>query len=245
MTNYSALIIDDEIENIELLKLYLKKYCKEIEVIYSATTLKEGTELFLEHRPNILFLDINLGNNSTSFSLLENYDTSHSKIIFISSFDDFALKAIKFNVLAYLLKPLKKEEFIDAVTKAIEKLDDSKLGVMANSQRCSNLIAIASVNKIELIPIQEIISCSADGKYTVFYTTSNKIYTSSRNIGEYQELLNPNSFFRIHHKHIVNINFVKAVNKIEGYFCEMTNQLNLPISKRKQDEFNRFIRLKF
>ncbi|MFC4740003.1 LytR/AlgR family response regulator transcription factor [Flavobacterium ponti] len=246
MTNYSALIIDDEIENIQLLELYLKKYFKQIDTLYNATTLKEGTELFLEHKPNILFLDINLGQGETSFSLLENYDTSTSKVIIISSFEEFALKAINMDVMAYLLKPLKINELINAVSKTIQKLNAEKTNFTAKTiERNSNLIAIASVEKIELIAIDEIMYCTADGKYTVFHTLNNKTYTSCRNLGEYQELLDSNFFFRIHHKYIVNINFVKAVNKTEGYFCEMKNHQTLPISIRKQDEFNRFIRLKF
>jgi two-component system LytT family response regulator len=246
MTNYSALIVDDEIENIQLLELYLKKYFKQIDTLFSATTISEGIELFLVHKPSVLFLDIDLGSGNSSFTLLENYDTSSSKIIFISSYEEFALKAVNMEVLAYLLKPLKTNEFIASVSKAIEKLNDESITLSSKAPaRNSNLIAIASIDKIELIPIDEILYCSADGKYTLFYTLSNKIYTSSRNLGEYQELLDYNSFFRIHHKHIVNINFVKAINKTEGYFCEMSNHDQLPISVRKQEEFNRFIRLKF
>lgn len=246
MINYSALIIENELVNVDSIKMLLNKYFKQIETIYSSINLNEGIELFLEYRPNILFLTIDSVNEVTLFKSLESYDMRKSEIIFISASEEFALKAINHNASAYIIKPIEIEEFISSVSKVMDKIETRKNNLQVfNGERNPNLIAIASVNRIELIPIDEIISCSADGKYTIFSTKRNRVYTSSRNLGEYQDLLNPNIFFRIHHKHIININFVKSINKAEGYYCEMINGVNLPISKRKQDEFNRFIRLKF
>jgi two-component system LytT family response regulator len=106
-------------------------------------------------------------------------------------------------------------------------------------------IAVSSVDRIDIIPIKEIIYFTADGKYTVFYLQGNKEIISSKNIGEYEGYLPCGMFFRIHHKYIVNMDFVLSINKKDGYYCKMINGKNLPIAKRRQDEFNKFVRLKY
>ncbi|WP_438966816.1 LytR/AlgR family response regulator transcription factor [Flavobacterium sp.] len=245
MRKLSALIIEDESENISLLELYLKKYFKEIETIFSSNRLDEGTSIFLEHRPDILFLDIKLDDDTTSFELLDKYNIGNAQVIFITSHEKFALRALnRDNVSAYLIKPIIKEELINAVTKTISKFNLEVQNKSSNKEsNTSNFIAVSSIDKIDLIKEQDIISCSAHGTYTVI-KTKNKEYTSSRNLGLYEELLSPSSFFRIHHKHIVNLNHIKFINKMDGYFCEMKNGDNLPISKRNQEKFSKFIKLK-
>jgi two-component system LytT family response regulator len=247
MKTLTALIIDDESENNMLLELYLKKYFKNIIEIFKSTNLDEGIDMFLDHQPDILFLDINLSNGITTFEFLDNYDIGNSQIIFITSYEEYALKAINNeNVSAYLIKPIKIDNLIKAVSKTILKINSYyEKAINEDEGKNSNFIAVASINKIDLIPVEEIMFCTADGKYTVFETKNNLNYTSSKNLGQYQALLSSNTFFRIHHKHLVNINFIKSINKSDGYFCELINGKNLPISKRNQEKFSRFIRLKF
>jgi two-component system LytT family response regulator len=246
MSKISALIIEDEIENIELVKLYLSKYFKEIELIYSTTNLKEGIELYLEHRQQILFLDIDLGKGTTIFEFLDHYLISSSEIIFITSFEQFAIKAINIGyVSAYITKPLKIDEFVNAVSKTIDKINKQKGNLNIENNRNNHSIAVASTNKVDLIPIEELICCTAKGKYTVFETSNKEVFISSRNLGEYQNLLNSTMFFRIHYKHIVNIKHVISINKLDGNYCVLSNGKSLPISKRRLEDFNRFIKLKF
>jgi two-component system LytT family response regulator len=251
MINFSALIVEDIDCNDNLTKNYLNKYYKNIDTIFTATNINDGIDLFLEHKPDIVFLNINLGSDITSFALLENYNTENCEIIFISSYEKYALKAINSNVSAYLIKPIKIDELVNAVDKVIFKITKRKLiesqlnqFTMQNSKNLS-LIAIPSTNKIDMIAVDKIVNCTADGKYTVIVTSDDEEFTSSRNLGEYELLLDKSVFFRIHHKHLVNINFVKKINKKDGYYCDLSNGKNLPVSKRKQEEFNKFIRLKF
>lgn len=245
MKHYSALILDDEIENIALLELYLNKYCKQIQRLYTSSKLDDALEIIINHQPDILFLDIDLGNNSNSFDLIEKYNLGSSQIIFITSHDQYALKAININnIAAYILKPMQIDALLKAVDKAITNVDCQDFKKENQTQKV-NFIAVSSLDRIEIIPTIDIMYCSADGKYTRFYTATNKKHTSSRNLGEYQELLDAHYFFRIHHKHLVNINFVKAINKADGYFCELVNGETLPISKRRQEDFNRFLKLRF
>ena len=179
MSKISALIIEDEIENIELVKLYLSKYFKEIELIYSTTNLKEGIELYLEHRQQILFLDIDLGKGTTIFEFLDHYLISSSEIIFITSFEQFAIKAINIGyVSAYITKPLKIDEFVNAVSKTIDKINKQKGNLNIENNRNNHSIAVASTNKVDLIPIEELICCTAKGKYTVFETSNKEVFIS-------------------------------------------------------------------
>jgi two-component system LytT family response regulator len=251
MIKFSALIVEDIDCNDNLTRVYLNKYYKNIDTIFTATNINDGIDLFLEHKPDIVFLNINLGLDITSFALLENYNTENCEIIFISSYEKYALKAINSNVSAYLIKPIKIEELVNAVDKIIFKITKRKLietqlnqFTIQNSKNLS-LIAIPSTNKIDMIAVDKIVNCTADGKYTVIVTSDDEEFTSSRNLGEYELLLDKSVFFRIHHKHLVNINFVKKINKKDGYYCDLSNGKNLPVSKRKQEEFNKFIRLKF
>jgi two-component system LytT family response regulator len=245
MKYYAALILDDETENITLLELYLSKYCKQIQSIHTSTKIDDALEIIVNQKPDILFLDIDLGNNSNSFDLIDKYNLGSSQIIFITSHEHFALKAINLNnIAAYLLKPLQVEGLLKAVEKAIINLNLHG-GKKETENLNSNFIAVSSMDRIDIIPTEDIMYCSADGKYTHFYTKNDKKYTSTRNIGEYQELLNPHFFFRIHSKHIVNINFVSAINKGDGYYCELINGKTVQIAKRRKEDFNRFLKLRF
>jgi two-component system LytT family response regulator len=250
MANLKALILDDDKDNIDLLEIYLKKYCNFFCNIYKATSLEEGIYLCLEHKPDILFLDIDLGEEKNSFTLIENCLTDCNEIIFISSYNEYALKAIKINACAYLMKPIIPSELVQAVDKSIKNIENKKLIKYANQlsddaiSKNQNIIAIASIEKIDLIKVNEIAYCQADGKYTRFFLKNGTEYTSSRNIGEYEQLLQNPSFFRVHHKYIVNIKAIISVNKKDGFYCELKGGKTIPIAKRRQEAFNKFLRLK-
>jgi len=150
MKTLTALIIDDESENNMLLELYLKKYFKNIIEIFKSTNLDEGIDMFLDHQPDILFLDINLSNGITTFEFLDNYDIGNSQIIFITSYEEYALKAINNeNVSAYLIKPIKIDNLIKAVSKTILKINSYyEKAINEDEGKNSNFIAVASINKI-------------------------------------------------------------------------------------------------
>lgn len=250
MSNYSALIIDDEIENIQLLKIFIEKYCKEINIIYTGTTLDKATELCLIHKPQILFLDIKLDDSSTSFTLLENCKDINAEVIFVSSYEEYALKAISLNATAYLMKPVQTTELVNAVSKAIHNIETKKLfqesiskTEIAPSAKL-NIIFVPSVNKIDFVRIDEILYLEADGRYTVFHLITGITVVAVKNIGEYEKLLDQNIFFRTHHHYIININMVTNINKSQGNFCELNNGKSIPIAKRRQEQLYKFLNLK-
>ena len=248
MDKLNVLILDDHIENIDLLKLYINKYNKTIDSIYTATTIEQATALYLEHEPDILLLDVELGNGKTSFALLEKIPYHTAEIIFITSHKEYAVKAINTsNVGSYLVKPVKPEELIEAIAKAEKKITTKEIinnNNVTDTTKSYNILGIATVDEVALIKQENIVYLEADGRYTTFYLKDGCSITAARNIGKYIELLDPAVFFRIHHKYVVNINLAISINRANGTYCQILNNKTLPIAKRRTEALNKFIKAK-
>ncbi len=246
MKKYKTLIIDDDDENINILKIYLNKYCPAIELVGEANNVNDGLREYLKNKPEILLLDINL-ENDTIFSFIDAIGKIEGEIIFISSHTEFGVKAVNYNISSFIVKPINVTDLQKKINKAVSnietKLAHEKLVTKNNEDYPSN-IAIPSITKVELISVESIMYLEAGGKYTVFHLTDNKEKIASRNLGEYEKILNPKFFFRIHHRFLVNINIVVNIHKTDGNYCELINGKNLPIAKRRQDLFTKFLRLK-
>lgn len=244
----TTIIIEDEIENVNILKHFLNSYCSEIEVIDTASTVKEAYKKITKNNIDLIFLDIML-EDGTGFELLELIKNKNIPVIFTTAYSEHALKAFKYSAVDYLLKPIKIDELVNAVEKVkikhnknnleeqlktlIQELKESDKQIKNND----DFIAISMHNKIELIKKTNIVFLEADGKYCNFILLDNKKTISSKNLGEYEKLLfNDNSFFRVHNAYIVNLNQIKQVDKIDGYFCIMENEIKIPVSRRKKDD---------
>ncbi len=179
-------------------------------------------------------------------------DFNPPKFIFISSNELFALKAFKINAVDFLIKPLTFNDLILSVYKANKRIEMelcfqqqkvNEVNALTTLQQNNEYIAVSSLDKIELIRMEDIIFCKAEGKYTEFFLVNDKKILSSRNLGEYVPIMDPNYFFRIHHSYVVNIKHITKISKKDGYSCEFINGLSLPIAKRRQEEFIKFIKL--
>lgn len=244
---YSALIVDDEQENINLLSIYLKKHFPNVTICATATNVEEGIERYYEHYPDILFLDIQLGDEE-SFSIIESLSDLTSEIIIVSSHEEYALKAISYDVCSYVLKPIVIKELIDSVNKAIKNINQKQgsgsFSLDMDSRGRLKLIALPSLTKIELVSMDEVIYAEADGRYTLFHLITGKTIISTRNLGEFEEKLDSVMFFRIHHGYIVNLSMVRNINISAGNYCEMMNDKMLPIAKRRKEKLQKFLKLK-
>ncbi|GAA6771151.1 LytR/AlgR family response regulator transcription factor [Flavobacterium sp. CGRL2] len=223
-----------------------------IEIIGNADCTKDVMTLIKEKKPDLIFLDIYLTDN-LFFEMLEQLEFNIPKLVFISANKDYAVKAFKHDAVDFLLKPIDFNSIIMAIYKVIKRreMERSYQNQKINNINISNTIsqkndyvAVASLEKIELIPMSEITFCKADGKYTVFILSNGAKIMSSRNLGEYSTILDNSYFFRIHHSYIVNLRYIAKISKKDGYFCELSNGVILPIAKRRQDDFNKFIKLK-
>ncbi|MEZ4787966.1 MAG: LytTR family DNA-binding domain-containing protein [Flavobacterium haoranii] len=240
MNKKNVLIIDDEIESCKLIELYLNKYFKQIENIYYATTIEEGLVLFFEHKPSLLLLDVNLENENI-FTFLDKIHEYDAYKIFITSYDEFALKAYDYAIKSYILKPVQIDKFIREVSIALDALS---LECSSKHLLNNDLLAISSIDKYEILITKDIIYLEADGRYTTFYLKNNTTKVATTNLGEYEQVLDKTKFIRIHHKYIVNVNHLIKIEKNAGYDCLVTGDSRLPISKRKVNDVIHFLKLK-
>ncbi|MDC9722995.1 MAG: LytTR family DNA-binding domain-containing protein [Urechidicola sp.] len=243
MKKYSALIVDDDQESILLLKNYLNRHCPDVVVMATATNIVDAINEFNKYTPEILLLDIQL-NDENIFSFIDKIENLTSQLIFISSHDEFALKAIKYQATDFVTKPIQINDLFSAVNRAIQKINLSK---KKNSREVNELtfIAISSIDSVDIIKIDDIIYCEADGRYTNFHLSNMKTKISCRNLGEYEEMFSRTDFFfRIHYKYIVNLNKLISIDKAAGNYCEFGDGISLPIAKRRQQELAKFLKLK-
>lgn len=253
MSRYTAVLVDDEPSNTELLSHFISKYCPSITIIGQAKTKEDAITIIPELSPDIVFMDIVL-DEGTGFDVLEAIDTTNLQVIFVTAFDEFAIKAFRYNAVDFVLKPIEIEALIVAVNNAAERLEKNQyigdksinalIEAMSSDKLNQDFIAIPSIEKIEFIKTNTIIYCKSDGKYTEFYLCNEKKIVSSKNLGEYESLLDDQIFFRIHNSYIVNLNFVKNINKAAGNYIELSGEITLPIAKRRQDSLHKFLKIK-
>ncbi|SHI53061.1 two component transcriptional regulator, LytTR family [Arenibacter nanhaiticus] len=214
MVQINSIIINENKDTLVFLEKFVEENFMIMKIIGSTSLLNEGINMIKLKRPDVIFLDIPFKNNSF-FEMLDQLDFKIPKIVFISDYEHDAVKAFRYNAVDFILKPIEFNNVIIAIYKVIKSIQmeqsyqDQKINNIniLNTQNQSNdYVAVASLDKIELIPMAEIIFCKAEGKYTSFHIIGEKKIMSSRNLGEYSSILDPNYFFRIHHSYIINCN---------------------------------------
>lgn len=251
MKQLTAVIVNDDYETTQILNSFVEDNHMILKIVGHASSVEKSLDIIKLHKPNVIFIDI----SSKNESLLDNMsdlDFNLPKFIFISSNAHYALKAFKINAIDFLVKPLNFNDIILSVYKAIKQIEMefcfqqhkvSQVNAMTTMYQNNEYIAISSIDKIELVRMDDIIFCKAEGKYTDFFLVNDKRILSSRNLGEHVPIMDPNYFFRIHHSYVVNIKHITKISKKEGYSCEFINGTSLPIAKRRQEEFIKFIKL--
>ncbi len=239
---FKTIIIDDDFRDKEILEMMLEKYCiDDITIIGSAQNINTAYKLIIESKPDVIFLDIEIGAES-GFELLAKFTEYPFKVIFVTAYDKYAVKAIKFNALDYILKPVEITELVNAVKKVknTERLSiDAELKNLiynlSHPHQKNNRIAIPVLNGYKMIAVEDIRYCEANKEYTYIYCTHQPPLCSSINLGEYEELLNEYSFCRVHHSYLVNRDHVMQYIKGEGGAL-MINDTMIPVSRRRKQE---------
>jgi two-component system LytT family response regulator len=251
MRSITAVIIEDEIETIQKLKQFSLENNLIIEVIAFAVNIKESIEVIKEHKPELIFINTT-EENLENFNLFLELDFNLPKLVFMSGEVEYAYKAIKLNAVDFLQKPLNVNDFIISIYKTLKMIEMEQvfqnqkiqqINTINSLYQSNDYVAIASIDKIELLKIDDIVYCKAEGKYTEFHLSNGKKILSSKNLGEYKNILESGSLFRIHHSYVINIKHITKITKKDGYYCELINGDKLPIAKRRQDEFLKFIKL--
>ena len=237
-------LIDDEPKNNRILKNMLEEFCQDTCCAGFAANAEEGEELIRKVMPDLVFLDIHLPKED-AFDLLERLLPVKFEIIFVTAFNDYAVKAFRYSALDYLLKPVNIQELRTAVQRASEKLEHRDLNgrlhnLLANLRTpnvTSHKLALSNAECLTFISVEDIIRCEASGGYTLFHMCNGEKLTSARTIGEYEELLPPDLFLRIHNSHIVNLLHVKKYYRGRGGYIEMNGKINIEVSTRRRNEF--------
>jgi two-component system LytT family response regulator len=244
-----VLLVDDEVKSCEVLSKILLNYCADVTVVGMAHNITEAHDLILQTNPDLVFLDVQMPGGD-GFSLLEKFDNINFHIVFVTAFDQFAIKAIKFSALDYLLKPVNIDEVIESVNKfkkdrminehAIKDhtlLQNLLKNVIYPGKKIWDTIALPTAQAILYVKLDEIIYVEADNNYSVFYLESKEKIMVSYTLKTYEELLCEQHFMRVHNSHIINLHKVKKFIRGKNGYAEMSNGKQIEVSPRKKDEF--------
>lgn len=246
-----AIIIESESEVIKKLSNFAEENSVIIEISDHCDNFIDGIEIIKKQKPDLVFLDPT-DENLASFDLLKELDFNIPKFIFISDDKNKAFEAYQYNAVDFLLKSLNFNTLIISLYKVIKLIEMelsfqnqklNQINSFGTESSSNGFIAISSSDKIDLIKIEEILYCKADGKYTEFILINKQKILSSKNLGEFSPVLLNNHFFRIHHSYVVNVKQILKITKKDGLYCEFPHGISLPVAKRRQEEFVKFLKL--
>lgn len=239
-----AIIIDDEPNNVNSLLQLLQLFCQEVEVIGSAGNKTEGLALIHRLQPELVFLDIEMPYGN-AFDLLNELKEIRFEIIFITAFDNYAIKAFKYAAQDYLLKPINIDELKLAVARAAQQIklklvNEKAVQLLANIDNKNPLLekmAIAGLDGVRFVPTADIVRLEASKNYTEVHLKDGTHMLATKTLGSFEEILPETQFCRIHHSHVVNLNFVKRYLKGRGGFIELEDSTQLEVAVRKKEVF--------
>ncbi|WP_412465122.1 LytR/AlgR family response regulator transcription factor [Flavobacterium mekongense] len=248
----TALLIDDDSNLRNGMKSLLARYAPEIKIIGEADSVQTGVSLLLQNPPQVVFLDIHLGDGS-GFDLLEAVNQRgklNSQIVFITAHEQYAIKAFRFSALDFLLKPVDPEELqkvIEKLKQVIDKNDNvAHIDLLLENIRKKTdhfkRIALSNSDGIHLFEVSDIIRCESEDNYTKFYIKNSKPILISKTLKEYEELLAAHGFERIHQSHLINLAYLKSYIKKDGGYVIMADNANLPISQRKKERLQELLK---
>jgi len=238
-----AIIIEDEKKSRETLRGLLNRFCKNVEVVAEADGFKSGLDVIRSNKTDMVFLDIQMPDGS-GFRLLEHIEKIDFEIVFTTAFDHYAIKAIKYSALDYLLKPIDPDELVNAVKKVelkksgnhinknIRVLLDNIHATESETQK----IVLSTADKIHIVEVSKIIRCESDNYYTFFFLNDGKKILVSKTLKENEELLSSHNFIRPHKSHLINIRYIKSFVRDEGGYIMMEDGSQVPVSRRKREK---------
>ena len=238
-----TVIIDDEPAMQEVNSSLLAEYFPEISLMGIADSVETGVRLIQKVKPDLVLLDIEIKGGS-GFHVLQKLRPYNFKVVFITAFDNYAIKAIKFSAHDYILKPVNETEFQQAIERTIadiKKNTDTQLqaNILMDSFRKeiqSKKLVLKTSDSMNIVDISDIQFCQSDNSYTTFYLSGNEQIIVSKSIKEYVEILQDYGFFRPHQSYLVNLNHVKKIDKSDGGFIIMKNKKEIPVSLRQKKQ---------
>lgn len=242
-----TIIIDDEPAAVNVLSLLLNKaYKDDVEVIATANSAEDGKLLIEHHKPDLVFLDIEMPGMS-GIDLIRSCHEIDFHLIFITAHDAYAIEAFELSAMDYLLKPVSADKLARVILKIMNEIEKKQNPLKAQLQQFEKIlkqqqtgnekIAVSTADKIIFIKVSEIVYCEASGAYTNIYLANGKNILTSRTLGDFESQLIPQRFFRIHHSTLINLNHVKEFQRFDGGYVLMENNKKLEVSQRKRKDF--------
>jgi len=237
-----TIIIDDEAPMRQSLDIMLKASCPNISVVAKADGVKTGMAAIRKYRPDLVFLDIKMG-DGTGFDLLKQLGPIEFKLIFITAYDQYAVKAFKYSALHYLLKPLDPDELVEAVKKTEDAiLQGLKTQLhalesnMGQDEPSAKKIILRTFDSIHLVMTSDIVCCESDEGYTNFHLVNGHSIIVSNRLKEYDEMLSDQGFFRVHKSFLINLSHIKRFDKADGGHVILSNEIKTPVASRKKEQ---------
>ena len=245
-----AVVIDDEPHSRLTLKIFLKEYCPDVEVAGEADGVMKGVHLIRQVHPDVVFLDVEM-EDGTGFDLLDKFRNPAFQVIFTTAYNEFALKAFRYNAIDYLLKPIDIDELIRAVDRIAPGKQSSgyaeQISNISENNRTGRFekIAVASNEGLHFINLKDIVRLESDVNYTTFYLASSERITVSKTLKNFEELLPGNEFFRPHQSHIVNLTYIKKILRQDGGYLLMEGNSKIPIARSRKEELLSMVKNRF
>ena len=236
-----AIIIDDEPDCVKLLALQLKMYCQKVEVVAECTSSEAGLLQIKAMQPDLVFLDIEMP-VMNGFQLLEKIGAINFSLVFVTAYDQFAVKAFRFNAMDYLLKPIDGKDLKVAVEKALQQkpfpqqLQLLKQQLHGGEKYYPGKIALPYQNGVTFTEVKNILYCEAENNYTRFYVVGGQQCVVSKTLGDIQEVLEERNFLRVHRQYLINLDHIKKYVRGEGNYLIMSNDENIPVARNKKEK---------
>lgn len=237
-----ALLVDDQDNARKVLRSVITAELPVIEIVGEANTIDHAYDLCVLLKPDIVFLDVELG-NETGFMLLEKPNLPPFKVIFVTAHEKYSLQALRFSALDYLLKPIDTDDLKQAVAKAQTALSkddlttrlDALLHNLYHVDKAQKKLVLKTFDQIHIVDVKDIMQCISDKNYTIFALANGTKIMVSKNLGEYEDMLTDYGFFRIHHSHLVNVDFIARYDKKNGGILVLKDNTTVPVSMRKKN----------
>ncbi len=241
---FKTLLIEDSADAAEKLRFLLSKYCTDkIDLLAHAASGQEGIAAIETHRPDLVFLDIELG-DMTAFEMLERVDPIDFQVIFTTAHDHYAIKAIRYSAIDYLQKPIGREELLAAIARAennpARMLREQVSQLSGNAQPKAALpekIALTTADGLVFKKIRDIVRCESDRMYTIVVMADGGKLVVSKPMGQLEEILNGRDFFRVHMSHLINMNHIRQFVRADGGYLVMEDGATVSVARNRKEEF--------
>ncbi|HUB60755.1 MAG TPA: LytTR family DNA-binding domain-containing protein [Puia sp.] len=241
-----TVLVDDERDSILVLQKLLEQYCPQVEVVGTAEGVETALEVIQRSRPDLLFLDIEM-TQGNAFDLLNALRPLTFQVIFVTAFDNYAIRAFKYSAVDYLLKPIDIDELVSAVDRVVQRSQQKniidQMQLFLNNMGTLGLgqqkMAVPTVEGLIFINLKEIVRLESKSSYTQIFLENGVIVTATRTLQEYEDLLPEALFCRIHNSHIINLLKIEKYHKGRGGYVVLEDDSTIEVATRRRQEFLR------